>query len=768
MFLAHVRICRTLAVLSLFLGGFAPSAPAADSPTAGELNQKGLEASRRGSFNEAIVQWQEAADFMDRQGHRGEAADLHLRLAEAYKALGRYASAAEHLATAQRVSVELGDHSRQTRVLARFGALAVASGQYAEAEDFLVQALRQAKDLAQPELIAMVQNDLGNLYQLQQRNAEALQAYTDSLAASSSLSNRWLGAQTHINQAMALIKLNRYEEAKEQLALAWTDLEAVAPSHDHVYAFLTVGLAYDRLRPALPSEQANLIQASFHAYRQAADESDSLPDHRAASYAWGYLGALYETEQRYQDALELTRRAVLAGQQAVAPESLYRWHWQTGRLLVKLGNPNEAIEAYRRAAFVIRSVRTELFTASNPSAVPFRQAAGGLYYELADLLLQRAASAPGEEAEPTLREARDTVELLKADELRNYFGDECVDAARSRIASLEEVATTAAVIYPILLPDRLELLVSLPGELRRVAVPMSADQVTREVRQLRHFLEKRSTNEYLPHAQQLYDWLIRPLQTLWRDRQPTTLVFVPDGPLRTIPMAALHDGTGFLIQQYAVATTPGLTLTDPQPLKRQSVQALSAGLTESVQGFPALPYVEEETRSVNRFFGGDLLLNRDFVVPRVESELREHPFSIVHIASHGQFSSDAKNSFLLAYDDKLTMDRLDRFVGVMRYRTEPLGLLTLSACETAAGDDRAALGLAGVAIKAGARSALATLWSINDESSAHLIREFYRNLLDPSLSKAVALQRAQLALLGHPMYRHPAYWAPFLLLNNWL
>lgn len=662
----------------------------------------------------------------------------------------------------------MGDRSRQTRILARFGALAAASGQFVEAEDFLAQALRQAKDQADPELIAMVQNDLGNLYQLQQREAEAVQAYTDSLAASSSLSNRWLGAQARINQAMALIKLSRYYVAKDQLALAWTDLEAVAPSHDHVYAMLAVGLAYDKLRPALPSEQANLIKASFLAYSRAAEESDSLTDHRAASYAWGYLGALYEVDQRYEDALELTRRAVLAGQQAVAPESLYRWHWQTGRVLVKLGKPNEAIEAYRRAAFVLRSVRAQLLAASGPSSVPFRQAAGGLYYELADLLLQRAASGPGAEAEPVLREARDTVELLKVDELRNYFGDECVDSARSRIASLEQVATTAAVIYPILLPDRLELLVSLPGGLQRVAIPVPADQVTDEIRRLRHFLEKRSTNEYLPHAQQLYDWLIRPLAALWADHRPTTLVFVPDGPLRTIPMAALHDGTRFLIQQYAVATTPGLTLTDPQPLRRQTVQALSAGLGVSVQGFPALPFVEEEARSVNRFYGGDLLLNRDFMVSRVESELKEHPFSIVHIASHGQFESDPKKSFLLAYDGKLTMDRLDRFVGLMRYRDEPLGLLTLSACETAEGDDRAALGLAGVAIKAGARSALATLWSINDESTSQLIREFYQHLLDPSLSKAVALQRAQLALLDHPIHRHPAYWAPFLLLNNWL
>src|SRR5581483_1951004 len=359
-------------------------------------------------------------------------------------------------------------------------------------------------------------------------------------------------------------------------------------------------------------------------------------------------------------------------------------------------------------------------------------------------------------------------ELLKADELRNYFGDECVDAARYRITSLEAVAATAAVVYPVILADRLELLVSLPDGLHRVAVPVGAEPLTREVRALRYFLEKRTTNEYLPHAQQVYDWVIRPLLPLLENQPVTTLVFVPDGPLRTIPMAALHDGAAFLISRYAVATTPGLTLTDPRPLKRQAIQALSAGLSEAVQGFAPLPNVAEEVQTVNQLFGGDVLLNRDFLVPRVERELKEKPFAVVHIASHGQFENDVRKSFVLAYDDKLTMDRLDRFVGLMRFREEPLALLTLSACETAAGDDRAALGLAGVAIKAGARSALATLWSINDESSTVLVTEFYRHLRDPSLSKAAALQRAQRNMLSHPIYRHPAYWAPFLLLNNWL
>jgi CHAT domain-containing protein len=285
---------------------------------------------------------------------------------------------------------------------------------------------------------------------------------------------------------------------------------------------------------------------------------------------------------------------------------------------------------------------------------------------------------------------------------------------------------------------------------------------------LRRLLEKSATREYLPHAQQLYDWLIRPLEPALASTTIDTLVFVPDGPLRTIPMAALHDGQQFLIRKYAIATTPGLKLTDPRPLPRGNTRMLAVGLTEAVQGFSALPYVASELETLQGLYGAEVLLNQRFLLPSVEKELQEKPFSIVHIASHGQFDSDVANTFVLTFDDKLTMDRLEQMVGRLRFREDALELLTLSACQTAAGDDRAALGLAGVAIKAGARSALATLWFIDDQASAELVTEFYRQLQNPALSRARALQQAQLKLLSNSRYEHPTYWAPFLLLNNWL
>jgi len=198
------------------------------------------------------------------------------------------------------------------------------------------------------------------------------------------------------------------------------------------------------------------------------------------------------------------------------------------------------------------------------------------------------------------------------------------------------------------------------------------------------------------------------------------------------------------------------------------MRVLALSLTEAVQGFPALPSVSEEMSMLRGMFNTTALVDDSFRLDALERQLKDEPFTIVHFASHGEFGGEPHKTFLLTFDGKLTMDRLDHFIGLFRFRDKPLELLTLSACDTAEGDDRAALGLAGIAVKAGARSAVATLWNINDPASAELVGEFYRHLQDPTVSRAAALQRAQLKTLANPRYDHPGFWAAFLLINNWL
>jgi CHAT domain-containing protein len=233
-------------------------------------------------------------------------------------------------------------------------------------------------------------------------------------------------------------------------------------------------------------------------------------------------------------------------------------------------------------------------------------------------------------------------------------------------------------------------------------------------------------------------------------------------------MTALHDGERFLVEKYAVAITPGVELTDPRPLDREALGALVGGLGQAVGGFRALRHVPQELSAVQGLVGGEMLLDEAFLVDALREHLARKRLSLVHIATHARFDADVDEAFLLAYDGRLTMDQLADYVGLFRFRDQPLELLTLSACETAQGDDRAALGLSGIAVKAGARSVLGSLWTVNDLAAAELMVRFYEQLHDPAFSRAAALQRAQLELLGDLRYRHPGYWSAFVLISNWL
>jgi CHAT domain-containing protein/Tfp pilus assembly protein PilF len=731
--------------------------------------KEGLRLLQRGDFEQAILNWREAARLYEAEQKFSQQSSALIHLAQTYQALGQYRDAIQNLESALSLAEKSNDKTQVAIALASLGNVYIATGPSEMARKYLDEGLRLARELKNEDVSAIILNNLGNLLTQQKNYPEALAAYNESVSLASARKNHSLVTTALINAATASTNVKQHKEARALLDKALDQMGALEPSHDKAAGLVNIGLGYFELRPNLPDAKESLLLLAHKALSEAGTTAESIGDRRTASYAWGHLGRLYEEEHRYQEALQLTRRATFAAQQVNAPESLYRWEWQTGRLLKKLGTIDDAIGSYRRAVRTLQSIRPELTVSYGAPQTSFRETMGPVYFELVDLLLQRGASLQDrDQVGPYLIEARETIELFKAAELRDYFRDDCVDTALSKITTLDVVAQTAVVIYPILLADRTELLLSLPSGLKRVLVPVGAETLTEEVRQLRRRLEKRTTREYLPHAQKLYNWLIRPLEADLAASSIDTLVFVPDGALRTIPMAALHDGKQFLIAKYAVGITPSLSLSDPRPLKREDMKVLAVGVTEAVQGFPALPNVAAELQELQTLLGSQNLINREFLAANFEKRLKEEQFSIVHVASHGEFGNDVENTFLLTFDDKLSLDRVNQMVGVFRFRDDPLELLTLSACDTAAGDDRAALGLAGIAIKAGARSALATLWNINDEAAVGLVLDFYRQLKNPATSRAVALQRAQLKLIENPRYEHPGFWSAFLMINNWL
>jgi len=363
------------------------------------------------------------------------------------------------------------------------------------------------------------------------------------------------------------------------------------------------------------------------------------------------------------------------------------------------------------------------------------------------------------------------LERYRVAELRDYFEDDCVDRGRGSRARVDQAPGEFVVVYPVILEDRLELIVSQRDWIERRAVAIPRAELERLARQYRGLLEDRTTRLYLRPAQALHAALIAPIQDLLDARQPDTLVVVPDGVLRTMPFAALHDGKRHLIERYALATTPSLELSDPHPFDRTDVGSLYGGLTTSVQGFDALPQVKQELETANRYLPGRILIDASFSREAIVRELSTRNFDLVHIASHAEFSSAAeadRGGFLLTYDGKLALGEFRRAVELLQYRERPLELLILSACETAAGDDRAALGFSGAAVQAGARSVLGSLWLVQDEATSQLLATFYEALAQSGVSRAQAMQRAQQRLLADPAYAHPSSWAAFLLINSWL
>lgn len=200
------------------------------------------------------------------------------------------------------------------------------------------------------------------------------------------------------------------------------------------------------------------------------------------------------------------------------------------------------------------------------------------------------------------------------------------------------------------------------------------------------------------------------------------------------------------------------------------MELLAGGLSEARQGFIALPEVETELARIAEVVPQtQAFLNREFTEAQVRSQIARAPFNVLHLATHGQFGSSAEETFILTWDERLNVKEFGSLLQTrQRFFDMPIELLVLSACETATGDDRAVLGIAGMAVRSGARSTIASLWPLSDEAAAVFMMEFYDALAVPGTTKGEAFRAAQLALLNDPRFSAPFFWAPFVLVGNWL
>lgn len=759
----NMHFAAALTALLLVLTGACPTYAA--SPWDAELDS-GRNAYHRGDYKQALQSWS-AAEEKVRAGNKPASLLNVLRLkAEAHRALGQHSDALLALNEALTLSKDNPvDDAMQASILSSYGDSLEFAGVWLTAKQVLDKSVEVARKSGNNKLLASTLNNYGNNLYKRGYYITAVDAYQEASDIAGRMGDTLTMVQAMNNIARVYVTQNDYATVADIIEPLIKQVADLPETHAKTAMHIALGnMAIDIIDKGNPSARSVWMQQAYNLLNTADQIAGRLADRRSQSYTSGYLGKLYLSQNRLDEATLLTDKATRIAQEVKAPESEYLWHWQAAKIYRKQNDIDSAISAYRLAVENLQSIRQEL-----PTRTAFKEILGPVFFELTDLLLQRPNDLQDKaKSESYFKEARQTMELLKAAELQDYFQDNCVTALQARTTGLDNLKGRTAVLYPILLADRMEILLSTPSGMDRAVSRISADELRAKINAFRLQLVDYKTNDYMKYSRELYDLLIRPMEPILKANNINTLVIVPDSALRTIPMAALNDGKDFLISRYALAVTPGLTLTDAIPLKRDKLDVLVGGLTEGVQGFSALPNVALEVDNIKKNYKSTILMNKDYNVPEVETELTRTNFNIVHIASHAQFSKNPEDTFLLAHEGKFTMDKLETLMNQTKYRDDPVELLTLSACQTAAGDERAALGLAGIAIKAGARSALATLWFINDKASSLLISDFYDNLKDPNLSKAQALQKAQLAIMSEEKYQHPLFWSPFLLIGNWL
>ena len=391
-----------------------------------------------------------------------------------------------------------------------------------------------------------------------------------------------------------------------------------------------------------------------------------------------------------------------------------------------------------------------------------------------------------------LDEAVSQIEELFEQDYEEYIGEDLSNEKLTASGIRQVLKTNAsktrtnpAIIYAIAFPDRLELVLVLPegspirkrvpaekceklenelpeGSPLRKTVPTENGEKQKddekcvklqdELKKFPRALTNYTSKDYLPTAKKLYQWLIAPLENELETLKIDTLIFSMDAGLRLLPLAALHDGKQFLIEKYSIGSIPSMSLTDTryQLLKNSQVLAMGAAQFPNTELTP-LPAVPMELATITeQLWSGEYFLNEQFTLAnlknqRLEIKHAEKPFNIVHLSTHAAFPDNGKSPYIQFWDSQVGLDDLRT---IKWYAPPKVELLTLSACETAIGNENHELGFAGLAVRADVKSALASLWQVSDVGTLALMSEFYQQLgKQETTIKAEALRQTQLAML---------------------
>ncbi|OYE01557.1 CHAT domain-containing protein [Nostoc sp. 'Peltigera membranacea cyanobiont' 232] len=731
------------------------SIPSADAILwAQALNTQANLQFHNGKAEIALENWQQAQKYYEQAGDKMGSLGSQINQAQAFQSLGFYRRSKEQLETLTQKLRAMPDSEIKVSGLRSLGLALQMIGD-GKSKEVLEESLAIARQTQTTTQLSSILLSLGKTAVDLQNPEAALDYFQQAQQLTTNPSDR---LQARLAQFKLFLDYDKPELATPLAPQLQQQLRELPPSHTSLYAAINFVATLNRRSN---SEQIVPLKDQAQLMAVTVKSAQQIQDAQAEAYALYQWAKLYRRTQQLSQAQQLSQKSLDIARQLQSEDIIAQSAWQVGQLYKEQGDRQEAITAYTEAVKALKSIRGDLVAINRDIQFSFRESVEPVYRELVSLLLDRQPS------QAALIQARDLIEGLQVAELDNFFREACLDKSQQ----IDQVDPNATVIYPIILPDRLAIILSKTGQpLRYYATQKSQVEVEQTLDKLLvSFNPVSDFQERDRLSQEIYSWLIRPAEMDRAFKDTQTLVFVLDGRLRNIPIAALYDGKQYLIEKYAVALSPGMQLMAARSLQQNHISAIVGGISESRNGFSALPAVESEVKQISKTVPSSTLLNEQFTSQALANRVKSSSAGIVHLATHGQFSSRLEDTFLLTWDGEVNVKELSELL--KNRGNEPskaIELLVLSACDTAAGDDRAVLGLAGLAVKSGARSTIATLWPVKDQVAEMLMTHFYDQLRQPKITKAEALRQAQINTIRQTDFHDPFFWSAFVLVGNWL
>ncbi|BAZ47150.1 TPR repeat-containing protein (plasmid) [Chondrocystis sp. NIES-4102] len=481
--------------------------------------------------------------------------------------------------------------------------------------------------------------------------------------------------------------------------------------------------------------------------------AESMKDYSILAYSKLELASYYNNIGDLDTALKYAHQTQLVSQNSFIYDSLYKAYWLSAQIYHKQNNFEFSLIAYENAISTLNQINKIKYSGDYQLSVDFKLKVRPIYEEVIKLIIKKKKVT-----DEDVNKIISIYNNLKYSELQNFFGDECFELLKSKGSYIQK---DQAVFYSIILDNEIYLILKTLTKFKVHKLPIDKTALDNLLLNWQANLNTGFNWEFQAQSFEIYNLLILPFETDI-DANIKTLVFVHDGILRNLPMATLFDGEKYLVERWAIASSLGFNFNVSKKLETSKI--LIFGLSQpKIEGWSDLPGVNSEIEAIYSLLKneGKKYLNEEFTVNKFKQELlSDNNYSVVHLATHGSFSNDPKKSFILFYDRKINILQFSDILS--NNINNGIDLLVLSACETSKGNERALLGLAGIAAKHGISSTLGSFWLVEDEKQKEIIEKFYYYWRVKKMDKANALRKAQLDYISQ--FSHPKVWAALNLI----